>query len=336
MIISVLGAGAWGTTLALVLAAQGHEVRLWEFFPAYADVLRQQRMNPKFLPGIQIPDSIYITSDPAEAVREAEGLLFVTPSQRLRSVAQVMKSQVASPRLIMSASKGIEKNSLQRMSQVLLDTFGSAHSIAVLSGPSHAEEVSRNLPASLVAAALDPKVAEEVQQLFMTDRLRIYRTEDVVGVELGGALKNVIAIAAGIVDGLQLGDNTKAALMTRGLAEMSRLGEAFGAQRETFAGLSGLGDLMVTCMSRHSRNRSLGEAIGKGETLSEVLARTEMVVEGVETTRSALALAQTVGMELPITEQVEQILFKQTEPRHAVARLMQRAAKAETTARQLD
>jgi glycerol-3-phosphate dehydrogenase (NAD(P)+) len=251
------------------------------------------------------------------------------PAQRLRNVAQHLADAGVHPQILVSAAKGIEQGSLARMTQILHEVFGNPTALCALSGPSHAEEVSRRLPCSLVAAAAAAETAGKVQDLFMTEWIRVYTSQDVIGVELGGALKNVIAIAAGLVDGLGLGDNAKAALVTRGLAEMRRLGEALGARPETFAGLSGLGDLVVTCMSRHSRNRRVGEELGQGRKLAEILGHMEMVAEGVETARSAASLAEKNGLEMPITDQVNRILFADAVPAEAVSRLMLRSRKAE-------
>jgi glycerol-3-phosphate dehydrogenase (NAD(P)+) len=327
--IAVIGAGAWGTTLAMILAQRGHDVRLWEYFPDYARVLDETRENPKFLPGVRLPDSIHITTDLAAAVSGCREIVMAVPSQRTRGVAERLAAGGGQPEVVVSASKGIEQNSLARMSEVLTAAFGSRAAICALSGPSHAEEVSRRLPCSLVAASPNREAAHRVQDLFMTEWVRVYTSPDIIGVELGGSLKNVIAIAAGAVEGLQLGDNTKAALVTRGLAEMGRLGQTLGARPETFAGLSGLGDLIVTCTSRHSRNRRVGEELGRGRTPADILQNMEMVAEGVDTARSAWALAQRTGVDMPITEQVNRILFAGIRPAEAVAALMGRTRKAE-------
>ena len=331
--VAVIGAGAWGTTLALVLARRGYRPRVWEYLPDYAEVMRTTRRNPKYLPGVVLPDSLRITASLAEAVEGCTTWIMATPSQRLRSVAQALARTGGKPERVISAAKGIEQGSLQRMSEVLRAEFGPRPAVAVLSGPSHAEEVSREMPCSLVAASTDAETAEAVQGLFMSDAVRVYTSDDVVGVELGGSLKNVIAIAAGIVEGLGLGDNTKAALVTRGLAEIARLGLALGGRESTFMGLSGLGDLVVTCMSVHSRNRRVGEELGRGRTLDEILHDLEMVAEGVDTTRSAMGLASARGVDMPITEQVHRILFSGVSPQEALVRLMRRTPKAEHESR---
>jgi len=327
--IAVVGAGAWGTSLAMVLAQNGHGVHLWEYFPEYARHLQSARENTKFLPGVRIPETITITSDLAEAVQGCPDVVMVSPSQSLRSVIRRMVELGCRPERVVTASKGIERNTLARMSEVVRQEFGPGPSLCALSGPSHAEEVSRGLPCSIVAASPEAATAAHVQKLFSTDRLRVYTSPDIVGVELGGSLKNVIALAAGVVDGLGLGDNAKAALLTRGLAEICRLGVALGANPETFAGLSGMGDLVVTCCSRHSRNRGVGEKLGQGQTLDEILGHMEMVAEGVETARSARSLAEKVGIELPITVQVNRILFEGVSPAEALVALMQRPPRPE-------
>jgi glycerol-3-phosphate dehydrogenase (NAD(P)+) len=327
--VAVIGAGAWGTTLAMILQRRGLRVRLWEFFPDYARVLNLTRENPKFLPGVQIAEDIEITSDLSQAVEGCRALVMVVPSQRTRSVAKRLVESGFKPEMVVSASKGIEQNSLLRMSEVLAAEFGEGVQLCAFSGPSHAEEVSRNLPCSLVAASTSPEAARRVQDWFMGPSVRVYTSQDIAGVELGGSVKNVIALASGVVDGLGLGDNAKAALVTRGLAEMMRLGKAMGARPETFAGLSGLGDLMVTCMSQHSRNRRVGEELGRGRRLKEILATMEMVAEGVDTSRSALMLAKKQGVEMPITEQMNRVLFEDARPADALAELMQRARKEE-------
>lgn len=330
--VAVIGAGAWGTALALILASRGQAVRLWEFFPEYAQLLKTRRENPKFLPGIVIPETIEITSDLEAAVSGCATWVFATPAQRLRSVLQRLRTLHPRPELIVTAAKGIETHTLARMSEIVRAELGPGPQVVTLSGPSHAEEVGRCQPSTVVAASDSLEAAQAVQSLFMTERFRVYVSTDQVGVELGGALKNVIALAAGIVDGLGLGDNTKAALQTRGLAEIARLGRAAGAHPQTFAGLSGMGDLIVTCNSRHSRNRRVGEALGRGETLDAVLARMEMVAEGVETARSARQLALRLGVEMPIVEQVNRVLFEQVPAAEALKALMQRPGRPELDA----
>ncbi len=331
MRIAVLGAGSWGTTLAILLADNFHQVRLWSHKQEYTDEMLARRENPSFLPGVRIPATILPTSDLDEAVHECEMIVTAVPSQFVRSVMVKLHHLPYEKLVIVNVAKGIEVGSLMTMSQVLHDVLPGVppSSIATLSGPSHAEEVSRKIPTTVVAASTNSETALLVQKVFMTPYFRVYASTDLMGVEFGGALKNVIAIAAGIVDGAQLGDNTKAALMTRGIAEITRIGVALGAQAQTFSGLSGIGDLMVTCMSRHSRNRHVGVEIGKGRKLEDVLSEMVMVAEGVETTKSANALAQQVGVEVPICAEVYKMLFEGKSPRDSTYDLMTRGAKGE-------
>ncbi|HXF99872.1 MAG TPA: NAD(P)H-dependent glycerol-3-phosphate dehydrogenase [Bacteroidota bacterium] len=331
MRIAVLGAGSWGTTLAILLTDNYHDVTLWSHKQEYTDVIRARRENPSFLPGIRIPESILATSDLDEAVEGCEMIVTAVPSQFVRSVVGRLHHLPFDRIVLVNVAKGIEVGTLMTMSEVLHDVLPGvpASSIATLSGPSHAEEVSRRIPTTVVAASTDLKTAQLVQKTFMTPYFRVYASTDLKGVELGGSLKNVIAIAAGIVDGANLGDNTKAALMTRGIAEITRLGVALGAQAQTFAGLSGIGDLMVTCMSRHSRNRYVGMEIGRGRKLEDILAEMVMVAEGVETTKSANALARKVGVEVPICAEVYKMLFEGKDPKQSTYDLMTRDAKGE-------
>jgi len=330
--VAVIGAGAWGTTLSLILSRKGCPVHLWEYFPDYARRLAESRENPKFLPGVRIPENVSISSDIEETAADCQDIVLAVPSQKLRAVAKRLAGAGVKPRHVITASKGIERGSLARMSEVVRQEFGPSPEVCVLSGPSHAEEVSRGMPCSLVAASENKQTALAVQELFSTESLRVYTSPDVVGVELGGALKNVIALAVGIVDGLGLGDNSKAALMTRGLTEIGRLGKALGANSETFAGLSGIGDLIVTCTSQHSRNRRVGEEIGRGRRLDEILKEMEMVAEGVETARSAKQLGERIKVELPIIFQVNRILFENIPPWEAVRDLMGRPRRTEMEA----
>lgn len=329
---AVLGAGSWGTTLALLLADKGYDVKLWEYYPDLAELLVEHRENRRFLPGIPIPTSISVTSNIDEALAGATHVVFVTPSHTVRSVARLVASAVTfnGSNVIINASKGLEEKTLCRMSEVLNQELPQAASrIVGLLGPSHAEEVSRKMPTSIVAAGPRLSVLEEVQRIFMTEYFRIYTNTDIIGVELGVSLKNTIAIASGICDGLGFGDNTKAALITRGLVEMKRLATRMGAHEETLSGLAGVGDLITTCMSRHSRNRYVGEQIGKGKKLREILQDMVMVAEGVKTTKAAVKLASNVGVELPIAEQVFRVLFNGKNPRKAIRDLMVRKAKKE-------
>jgi glycerol-3-phosphate dehydrogenase (NAD(P)+) len=331
MRIAVLGAGGWGTTLAILLTHNSHDVSLWCYREDDAEIIRTRRQNPSYLPGVDIPGSICVTSDLPAAVDRKEMLVAAVPSQYLRGVIRSMPNLPAGNLIVVNVAKGIENGTLMTMSEMLHDALPrlAPGNIATLSGPSHAEEVSRRIPTTVVTASTDAATARVVRAAFMTPHFRVYESADVRGVEIGGSLKNVIAIAAGIVDGANLGDNTKAALMTRGIAEIARVGVGLGAQARTFSGLSGIGDLMVTCMSHHSRNRYVGVEIGKGRKLPDILAGMVMVAEGVETTRSAYELAQRVGAEVPIIAEVHKILFEGKDPLIACHDLMTRDPKEE-------
>ncbi|MGA9120661.1 MAG: NAD(P)H-dependent glycerol-3-phosphate dehydrogenase [Bacteroidota bacterium] len=331
MRVSVLGAGSWGTTLAILLTEPRHTVTLWSYSPPQAEAMRRTRSNPDFLPGIRIPEPIAITSDLQQAVQDAELIVAAVPSQYLRSVVAELRGLDFSKAIFVNVAKGIENGTLKTMSEVLGEVVPRLplERIVTLSGPSHAEEVSRKIPTTVVAASASLATARIVQDAFMLPYFRVYVSNDIRGVELGGALKNVIAIAAGIIDGAQLGDNTKAAVMTRGIAEIARLGVALGAHVRTFSGLSGIGDLMVTCMSRHSRNRYVGVEIGKGRKLSEILSEMVMVAEGVATAQSAYDLALRTGVEVPIVVEVHKILFEEKDPLLACHDLMTRDPKGE-------
>ena len=332
MKISVLGAGGWGTTLAVLLYYNGHKVSLWEYNPDYFTELLYKRENVIFLPGIKIPEDINITNNIEDAVADSNMIILAVPSQFLRSsIAKLDFSKIKNS-ILVSVAKGIENKTLMTMSHMIKDVFPqiSEDQIGALSGPSHAEEVSRRIPTAVVAASASMETSQLIQSAFMTSYFRVYSSTDVLGVELGGAFKNVIAIGAGIIDGVKFGDNTKAAIMTRGVAEISRLGIAMGANPETFAGLSGMGDLIVTCMSRHSRNRYVGEQIGAGKTLQEVISSMNMVAEGVDTSRSASQLAAKYNIETPITTEVYKILFEDKNPVIAATDLMTRDMKMES------
>ena len=334
MTIAVIGGGGWGTALAALLAGKGHEVRLWVYEADLAEQIRTTRENSRFLPGVTIPSAVAVTSRLSEASAGAETCLLVTPSHALRAVATRLGAEapaaVAGFRTVVIATKGLEPESQKRMSEVASEVLaGAAANAVVLAGPSHAEEVGRGIPTAVVAASRDRKRAVEVQQTFSTEAFRVYTNDDVVGVEIGVALKNVVAIAAGLSDGLGFGDSTKGALLTRGLVEIARLGAALGARPETFWGLAGLGDLVATATSRHSRNRRLGEAIGKGATLAEAQAASPMVAEGVTTARAAVSLARIHNVELPIAEQVRAILFEGKSARDALRELLTRDLKSE-------
>jgi glycerol-3-phosphate dehydrogenase (NAD(P)+) len=331
MRVSVLGAGSWGTTLAILLANNTHDVTLWSFRERYAEAIRATGENSAFLPGVRIPATVKVTSDLASAVQGSRVIVVAVPSQFIRSVVRSLDSHSLNDMLVVNVAKGIENGTLMTVSELLRDTLPGIlpEQIVTLSGPSHAEEVSQQIPTTVVAACTDLSGAKTTQSVFMTPYFRVYVSSDLKGVELGGALKNVIAIAAGIIDGASLGDNTKAALMTRGIAEITRLGTAFGADPRTFGGLSGIGDLMVTCMSRHSRNRHVGMEIGKGRKLPDILSEMVMVAEGVATTRSAYELANKVGVEVPIVSEVYKILFEAKDPLVACRDLMTRDPKGE-------
>ncbi len=323
MRIQVIGAGGWGIALTRLLALKGHNVSISCRAEDHPEVLRETRQNPRLLPGILLPENAEVTShvDP-----EVDVAVFAVPSHAMRAVAA---AHPLSPRTIrVSVAKGVENETLLRMSQVIAEISGPRPVVA-LSGPTHAEEVGRGLPASIVAASVDAEAAWKVQDIFMTETFRVYTSPDMLGVELGGALKNVIAIAAGVCDGMGLGDNAKAALITRGLAEIARLGVAMGANPLTFAGLSGLGDLVVTCASRHSRNRAVGERIAQGETLEAIQGSSPMIAEGVRNAQSAHGLARRQRVDMPIAEQVYRVLFEGANPREAVAALLARDAKPE-------
>ncbi|VGO20733.1 NAD(P)H-dependent glycerol-3-phosphate dehydrogenase [Pontiella sulfatireligans] len=327
MKVAVIGDGGWGTALAMVLDRNGHETTVWGPFPEYLEEIKTTGENKTYLPGVKMPASLNWTSDHAEAVKDAGLVVLVVPSRFYKPVVEAFKPFIPASALIVSATKGLDEQTHERMSETAEEILG--REVAVLSGPSHAEEVARGVPCAVAIAARDHSIAEQIQQLFLNDAFRVYTLEDVVGVELGGALKNVVAVAAGISDGLGFGDNSKAALMTRGIAEITRLGAALGAQTETFMGLSGIGDLMVTCMSRHSRNRGVGERLGKGETLDDIMGSMKMVAEGVWNCQAAAALAGKLGVSVPITEQVNAVVHEGKDPRQAMLDLMSRAPKPE-------
>ncbi len=325
--ISILGAGGWGTALAIHLSQKGYKVLLWEVFPEYAEALRKRRENYKFLPGIKIPQEIEITASTGKAVEKTDILVVAIPSRYLRKVLEKIPS-IPPTCIVVSVVKGIEEGTGKRMSELIEEEWGKVR-LAVLSGPSHAEEVARRVPTAVVVSSSYPKVAREVQEIFISPFFRVYTNPDIIGVELGGALKNIIALACGISDGLGFGDNTRAAIMTRGLAEIVRLGVAMGGNPSTFWGLSGMGDMIVTCTSSHSRNRAVGERIGKGESLQEILSSMEKVAEGVFTVKSTRELAYRVKVEMPITEVVYQILYAGMSPEEGVKSLMLRTPREE-------
>jgi len=309
--VAVLGAGSWGIAIAQLLDSAGHSVRLWEFDPIAAERLARSRTLPEKLPGIELGLEVEVTNDLSAALRRSAAVVFVTPSSAIRPTVRLIRSDIPSDALLVSLAKGIEIDTGLRMTEIISSELYGRPVVALV-GPSHAEEVARGIPTAVVAACDDPVQAARAQSLFSTERFRVYTSEDTVGVELAAALKNIVAIAAGIVDGLgyETADNLKGALMTRGLAEITRLGVKMGAKPETFAGLSGVGDLITTCLSRHSRNRYVGEQVGRGRPLTEVLASMSMVAEGVNTTKAALRLAEVHQVDMPIARAVASVLFE--------------------------
>ncbi|UCH80396.1 MAG: NAD(P)-dependent glycerol-3-phosphate dehydrogenase [Nitrospiraceae bacterium] len=325
--VSVIGAGSWGTTLANLLAEKGYEVKLWAFEKDLANDIKRTSINSVYLPGIQLSQYIDVTADLGYAVTDAEYILSVIPTQFTRSVFRNALTYLSDTSVIVSASKGIEHGSLLTVSSILEDLTGLK--VSVLSGPSFAEEVMKKLPTAVTLASHDHSNALKLQELFTTEHFRIYTNSDVLGVELGGALKNVMAIASGISDGLGLGTSTRAALITRGLAEMTRLGVAMGAQEKTFGGLSGMGDLVLTCTGTLSRNYTVGFRLGRGETLENILSGMKMVAEGVATSESAYELAKKHMVEMPIVEQIYLVIKDNKQPHDAVKELMRRSPKSE-------
>lgn len=327
--VTVLGDGAWGTALALVLTANRHAVTLWGPFPENLRTIVRTGMNP-FLKGMSLPPELKIEEDIGKAVGDAELVVLAAPSQYMRGTLQKLQPHFRKEQYpLLNIAKGIETGSLLRMSEVCEQVLGDCR-YAVLSGPSLAEEVAHRIPTAVVVASQDLALAKSIQAVFMNEFFRVYTGTDWIGVELGGSLKNVYAIAAGIIDGMGLGDNPKAALMTRAIAELSRLGIALGGKAQTFAGLSGIGDLIVTCMSRHSRNHFVGEELGKGRNAAEITASMGMVVaEGVKTSESALGLSRKLGVETPLVETIHDIIYNGKPPREAVTELMTRKAKNE-------
>jgi glycerol-3-phosphate dehydrogenase (NAD(P)+) len=328
--IAVIGAGAWGTALSIVLARGGrHQVRLWAYEREVCDSIQARRTNDLFLPGFNIPDGIEATNSLPSALEGCSFVLAVMPSHHARALYSAMRTSLPPEVIIVSATKGLEQETYKRMTEVAAEAHGGAR-IAALSGPSFAKEVARGDPTALTIACSDSEVAAFLQREFSDPMFRVYTNDDVIGVELGGALKNVIAIAAGIAEGLGFGHNTAAALITRGLAEMTRLAVACGARRETLAGLSGMGDLVLTCTGGLSRNRTVGAELGRGRKLPEIMAGMHgMVAEGVLTTDAALGLARKHGIEMPISEQMQEILHAQKSPREAIRDLMSRPGKDE-------
>ena len=327
MKITVVGSGGWGTALALLLLENGNDVTLWSFHEAESNILRETRENP-LLKGVTLPEGLKFTTDLA-AVRGCELVVMATPSFAVRSTAAQAKDLLDPGTILVSVSKGIEKDSSLRLSQVIEAEVGDKCPVVVLSGPSHAEEVGRHIPTGVVAAADDLKLAEKVQDVFMNQRFRVYTSDDKVGTEICAALKNVIALCAGCWDGMGCGDNPKALLMTRGLAEMARLGVALGGKKESFTGLAGVGDLIVTCCSMHSRNRRCGILIGQGKPVEEAVKEIGAVVEGYYAAANARALAQRVGVEMPIAQAAYEVLYEGRDVHGVVTDLMTRTKRSE-------
>lgn len=327
--IGVIGAGTWGTALSILLAQNGHQVTIWSALPEEIEEMGRTRRH-KNLPEAVIPDDIRLTEDLREAMAEKDILVMAVPSVYVRSTAARMREFLRYGQIVVNVAKGIEEKSLKTMSQIIEEEVPLAE-VAVLSGPSHAEEVSRGLPTTCVAGAHRKKTAEYLQSVFMSPVFRVYTSPDMLGIEVGAALKNVIALAAGIADGLGYGDNSKAALITRGIAEITRLGVEMGGNALTFSGLSGIGDLIVTCASMHSRNRRAGILIGKGYSMEAAMKEVQMVVEGVYSAKAGLLLAQKYQRDMPIVEQVNQVLFEGKDPREAVTDLMLRDRRIESS-----
>lgn len=326
--IGIIGAGSWGTALAILLSNNGHNVTLWSYNPNEVKRLNETRMHEKKLPGVALPNTLVVTNELDAAIVDKDFVIMAVPSTKTRSTAKKMRNYVAGGQIIVNVSKGIEESTLMTLSEQIEQEIPNAN-VAVLSGPSHAEEVARGLPTTCVVGCNDGEIARDLQDAFMSDVFRVYTSSDMIGIEVGGALKNVVALAAGIADGLEYGDNTKAALITRGIAEISRLGMKMGGKSESFAGLTGIGDLIVTCASMHSRNRRAGILIGQGKTMEEAMSEVKMVVEGVYSAKAALALSKKYNVSMPIVEQVNEVLFNGKRAEEAVRDLMMRDSRAE-------
>jgi len=322
-IITIIGAGSMGTAISLLLAGNGHSIKMWSPFAEEADMINQKREQVDKLPGVKIPENIFCTTDIEEALRNANMVVLVIPSQTIRKNIRVIKNYLRDEQIIACFSKGLEESTGLRLSEVILQEIPGATLIA-LSGPCHAEELALGIPTAYVAASGNKMAAEFAQNVFMSPKFRVYTNQDIIGVELGGALKNVIALCAGISDGLGFGDNTKAALMTRGITEITRLGMALGAEPQTFSGLAGIGDLIVTCTSMHSRNRRAGILIGKGKSVNDAISEVKMVVEGITTAKAAYNLAKRENVIMPITSEAYDVLFNEKDPMEAVVDLMTR------------
>ncbi len=329
--ISVIGAGSWGTALALLLSKNGHEVNVWSIMEEEVKMLSEKREHTEKLPGVKLAENMTFTTDLEQSVKGKDLLVLAVPSPFTRSTSKSMCPYVEEGQLIVNVAKGVEESTLMTLSEIIEQEIPKAE-VAVLSGPSHAEEVGKGLPTTCVAGAKTKKTAEYIQEVFMNEVFRVYTSPDVLGIELGGALKNVVALAAGIADGLGYGDNTKAALITRGIAEIARLGMKMGGEYKTFAGLTGIGDLIVTCASVHSRNRRAGILIGKGYSMEEAMKEVKMVVEGVHSAKAAMGLSKKYQVALPIIEQVNQVLFENKPAGEAVKELMLRDRRDEDEA----
>lgn len=330
--VTIIGAGSFGTALSIVLARAGNDVQIWARESEIAYRINNFHDNKEYIPGVTLPDSIRCFTDLEECLDNREIVVFATPSHTVREVAGRIKPFLSGDEIIVNVSKGIEEGTFMTMSQVLTEALDGKiieDHIGVLYGPSHAEEVSRFLPTTIVSTAYSKSTARIIQETFMTPMFRVYLNYDIIGVEIGGSVKNIMAIAAGIVDGAELGDNSKAALITRGLHEMKRMGMSLGASQDTFSGLAGLGDLVVTCTSQHSRNRYVGYRIGKGDKLNDIISKMNMIAEGVKTTRSVHGWAHKMNVEMPITEAVNRVLFENVDPKDALYELMTRNPKEE-------
>lgn len=328
--VGILGAGSWGTALSLMLYKNGHDVTVWSIDKREVEMLQNEREHKSKLPGVKLPEDMVFTNNLEEGMKEKDFLVLAVPSIFTRSTARSMKPYIKQGQIVVNVAKGIEEDTLMTLSEQIEEELPEAD-VAVLSGPSHAEEVGRGLPTTCVVGAKSKATAEFLQEAFMNDFFRVYISPDILGIEIGGALKNVIALAAGIADGLGYGDNTKAALITRGIAEITRLGVKMGGKAESFSGLTGIGDLIVTCASMHSRNRRAGILIGQGKTMQEAMDEVQMVVEGVYSAKAGLALAKKYNESMPIIEQINQVLFEDKSPADAVYELMHRDGRRENS-----
>ena len=328
--ITILGDGAWGTTLAILLSNNGHNVSIWSAFPEHLEELDKKRENKKYLEGIKISKDIVFEKDLGIAIEKSDWIVFAIPSKFFREIAKQVKQTKVSlkNRVFINVAKGLEQKTLKRMTEILKEELGNV-SVAVLSGPTIAIEVAKKMPAIVVAASKDKKIANKMQEMFSSEYFRVYTSTDVIGVEISGPLKNIIAVVAGISDGLGFGANTKAAILTRGIVEIQRLGQKLGAKRKTFLGAAGLGDLSTTCISPESRNRTFGERIAKGESLEKILKTTEGVIEGVTTSEAVYQLSKKHKVDMPFVERVYQVIYENKNPKEATRELMQRKKKAE-------